>query len=211
MLFGIADVCMFENIKAGRLTKGEFIRRAAELGAQSVSIYLPMERDGQKLRAIADECGVELEFRTATTDAGKLSDCIKQAYRLGASFLRTMLSGRYHYTNAEKQAQMLEAAANGLSAVVPLLNDLGITIGVENHADVKSPELIHLVKNVNSDRVRVLLDFGNSAVVFEDPRDTIEMLSPYAVALHDLEGYLTPGRITPYILSWHQHIQDFIA
>ena len=40
MLFGIADVCVLENIKAGRLTKGQFIRRAAELGAQSISIYL---------------------------------------------------------------------------------------------------------------------------------------------------------------------------
>jgi len=45
MLFGIADVCMFENIKTGHLTKGEFIKRAAELGAQSVSIYLPLERE----------------------------------------------------------------------------------------------------------------------------------------------------------------------
>ena len=65
-----------------------------------------------------------------------------------------------------------------------MLNELGIIIGVENHADVTSPELIQLIKNVGSDRVGVLLDFGNSAVVFENPRDTIEMLTPYAVALH---------------------------
>ena len=43
---------------------------------------------------------------------------------------------------------------------------------------------IALIDAVDSDRVGVQLDLGNSMEVFEHPRDTIEMLAPYTVALH---------------------------
>ena len=184
MLLGIADICMYEHFRMGRMTKGEFVRMAAELGAETVSIRLPTESEGQELRSIAVEVGIELEFRTGGTDVEELSDNIRLAHRLGASFLRTLVSGRYHYKNAENQRQVLESAAIGLKAVIPVLDELGMMLGIENHADMKSLELIELIERVDSDRVRVLLDLCNSVVVFEDPRDTIEMLSPYTVALH---------------------------
>ena len=51
---------MYEHLRAGRLTKAEFVRRAADLGTQSVSIHLPTESEGRKLRLVADEMGVPL-------------------------------------------------------------------------------------------------------------------------------------------------------
>ncbi len=184
MVLGIADICMYEHLRAGRLNKVEFVRKAADLGAETVSIGLPTESEGQELRLVADEVGIELEFRVGGTDPEELSDAIRRAHHLGASFLRTLVSGRYDYKNAAKQKQTLESAVKGLRAVAPLLDELGLMLGVENHADVKSPELIELIDKVNSERVRVVLDLCNSVVVFEDPRYTIEILSPYTVALH---------------------------
>ena len=133
---------------------------------------------------IAAEVGVELEFRTGTVDPGDLSDCIRRAHALGASFLRTMPSGRYHYNDPARQSHAITMAIAGLRAVVPLLDELDMTLGVENHADVTSPELIAIIEAVDSARVRVLLDLGNSIQIFENPRYTIEQLAPYTVALY---------------------------
>ena len=63
MVLGIADICMYEHLRAGRLNKVEFVRKAADLGAETVSIGLPTESEGQELRLVADEVGIELEFR----------------------------------------------------------------------------------------------------------------------------------------------------
>ena len=184
MRLGIADICMYEHFRVGRMTKGEFVRLAAKLGAETVSIRLGTESEGQELRSIADETGIELEFRTGGTDIGQLSDDIRLAHRLGGSFIRTLVSGNYNYKDPQKQRQILESAVVGLKAVIPVLDELGMTLGVENHADIKSLELIELIERVDSERIRVLLDLCNSVVVFEDPCDTIRMLSPYTVAVH---------------------------
>lgn len=184
MRLGIADICMYEHFRVGRMTKGEFVRVAAKLGAETVSIRLGTESEGQELRSIADEIGIELEFRTLGTDIGILSDDIRLAHRLGASFLRTLVSGHYNYNDPQTQRQTLESAVVGLKGVSPLLDELGMTLGVENHADIKSLELIELIERVDSVRIRVLLDLCNSIIVFEDPCDTIEMLSPYTVGVH---------------------------
>ena len=175
---------MYEHFRVGRMTKGEFVRLAAQLGAETVSVTLGTETDWQELRSVADETGIELEFRTNGTDIGTLSEDIRRAHRLGGSFIRTLVSGNYNYKDSQQQRQILESAVSGLKAMIPVLDELGMTLGVENHADIKSLELIELIERVGSERIRVLLDLCNSVVVFEDPSDTIKMLSPYTVAVH---------------------------
>ena len=92
-----------------------------------------------------------------------------------------MPSGRYHYNDPARQSHAIAMAIAGLRAVVPLLDELDMTLGIENHADVTSPELIAIIEAVDSARVRVLLDLGNSTQIFENPRYTIEKLAPYTV------------------------------
>lgn len=183
MLLGIADICLLDHIRAG-LSQEDFIRKAAELGAQTASIRFPEAGEGQHLPALAEELGIELEFRTGPANARELAECIRRAHSFGASFLRTMVSGKYHYKDAAKQAQTLAAAEQRLKAVTSLLSEVDMQLGIENHADVTSPELIALIDAVGSQRVGVLLDLGNSIEVFENPRYTIEMLAPYTIALH---------------------------
>ena len=210
MRLGIADVCGKEALEAGRITKADFIREAAGLGAEVVSVYLPGE-DADDILAAAEGAAVALEFRTSGYDDQKLATDLKRAHSLGASFLRTMFRGRYHYGDSEAQKEMLEAATANIRSIVPLLEELGMTLGVENHGDVTSPELIALVQAVASPRAGALLDFENSIPVFEDPHDTIETLAPYAVGLHVkdvdivLEGGVYAIPCVPMgegILSW---------
>jgi sugar phosphate isomerase/epimerase len=183
MRLGIADVCRKEALDGSRITKAGSIREAAGLGAQVVSLYLPGE-DASDIVAAAEESAVALEFRTAGYDKRKLAASAKRAHSLGGAFLRTMLRGRYHYKDPAAQEAMLEAAAANVGGLVPLLEELDVTLGIENHAGVTSPELVALIKHVDSPRVGAVLDFGNSIPLFEDPHYTIETLAPYAVGLH---------------------------
>ena len=105
---------------------------------------------------------------------------------------RTIPSRKYYYNDSDQQARAVETAERNLKPVVPLLEELDMQLGVENNADVTTPELVGLIKAVGSERVEVLLDLGNSIEIFENPRYTIETLAPHTIALHVKD--LTIGR-----------------
>jgi len=60
--------------------------------------------------------------------------------------------------------------------------DSGIKIGFENHAaDMRSEELLGLVKAVGTDVCGVMLDPGNAVWAMEDPMKQVQMLGKYTV------------------------------
>ena len=54
----------------------------------------------------------------------------------------------------------------------------------ENHKDWRAPELIDMLKHLDSEWVGVTLDFGNSISLMENPMDVVEALVPYVFSTH---------------------------
>jgi sugar phosphate isomerase/epimerase len=57
-------------------------------------------------------------------------------------------------------------------------------VGIENHKDWLAPELVALLREIDSRHVGACVDFGNNLALLEDPDETIEMLAPFAVTTH---------------------------
>ena len=71
-----------------------------------------------------------------------------------------------------------------LRELVPVAKSLKLTIGVENHLDFTVEELRDLIRRVDSPRVGVIFDVGNTVGTLDDPIEAADILGPYTVATH---------------------------
>ena len=74
-----------------------------------------------------------------------------------------------------------------------MAEDAGVRIGVENHQDATSADLVYMCQTVNSPNVGVTLDTGNPLAVAEDPVIFARTILPYLVHVHLKDYRLTPS------------------
>ncbi|MFS0660965.1 TIM barrel protein [Niallia alba] len=67
---------------------------------------------------------------------------------------------------------------------LPLMEELGLTISIENHCDAYADEVIWLVRQLNHPNVGACLDTMNSMNVLEGPEACVEKMAPYANCCH---------------------------
>ncbi len=131
-----------------------------------------------RLRAWLQGAGMSLEVDTSGTDPAHLREMLAVAARMGAGSLRT-------YTrHSGSPAQMAEATARDLAAVMPDAAEAGVTIVLENHEDFTGPELAAIVGQVGHRNLRILYDYGNSQMVLEDPEVALAAVLPHVAAVH---------------------------
>lgn len=112
---------------------------------------------------------------------------VQNAKEAGAQVLRTVCSSgrRYESYHSMQAFQALQKnALASLRLAEPILRKHKMKLAVENHKDWRAPELMSLMKQVNSEWVGVTLDFGNSISLLEDPMEVIQTLAPYAFSTH---------------------------
>ena len=85
------------------------------------------------------------------------------------------------YTDGGIEARMDESI-KVLKASRSRIEDSGVKIGFENHAaDLRSEELLDLIKAVGTDICGVMLDPGNAVWAMEDPMKQVQLLGKYTV------------------------------
>lgn len=131
-----------------------------------------------RLRRHLERLNFSLEVDTSGTEPAHMAALLRVARRMGASSLRTYT--RHRGTPAE----MAEATARDLAAVMPLAAELGIVVVLENHEDFTGPELARIVERVGSPYLKILYDYGNAQMVLEDPEAALEAVLPHVHSVH---------------------------
>jgi sugar phosphate isomerase/epimerase len=199
-IFGIAYTAGFTGNWAQRtdgkpLGAVEFLDLAARFGLTSVEApprYIDQAEDEGALanfRAEAEERGLSFVLAGPRIDFEAFRKAIPQAKLLGATVIRCVISGvlcgdRRPIGGLEGWKRQLEQTAQTLKQIAPLAEDNGIRIGVENHQDATSADLIWLCETVGSPNIGVTLDTGNPLAVAEDPVEFAERILPYLVHVH---------------------------
>jgi sugar phosphate isomerase/epimerase len=121
-------------------------------------------------------------------DISPLRDTLETAHRVGAPVIRTTLSGvvegdRRRF-GKEGWKQYLDALVKPLKEVMPLAAEYGIPIGIENHQDLCSWELVTLCEKVGSPMLGVTMDCGNSLAVGETMLRFADRIMPYLKHVH---------------------------
>jgi hypothetical protein len=179
---------VFGAVDADFLPEAAFPIPCLNLGA--AGIQSPINGDPSLIRARAEkyemfvEAVVPLPF---DDDTAAFEQSLKDAQAAGATALRSAcLDTRRYETFADFDTwqQHVTRSRTALEAAVPLLEKYKLPLGLENHKDWTSDELISLLQNYSSEYLGACLDFGNNIALLEDPMTVIEKLAPFVVTTH---------------------------
>jgi sugar phosphate isomerase/epimerase len=174
------------------LTPFDLVKEAAHLGSRVLQIadnrLLDSYTDEQlrDLRHTAEASSVSLEIGTSGATEARLLHYLDIAHALGTPLVRLVLDGPNVHPSFNEARDILRHIA-------PLYLGTGVSLAIENHFLLPSPELIKLVESVDSAAVGVCLDTANSLACQEWPLETVRQLAPYALNVH-LKDY----RIDPH-------------
>lgn len=129
----------------------------------------------------------------AGTDEDAFQDLlahIPQAERLGCSIMRIVASSMIHVK--DDHAQQVKDSVAMLKRAIPVAEQHGITLAIENHIDFTSTEVLGIIEGVDSPNLRVNLDTGNVIRLYEDPVEAAKNLAEVTVSTHTKD--ILPGR-----------------
>jgi hypothetical protein len=66
----------------------------------------------------------------------------------------------------------------------PTLRKLRMKIAIENHKNLRIPDMLDIMERIQSEYVGITVDFGNNYVLMEDPVQIAEAFAPYALTSH---------------------------
>lgn len=140
-------------------------------------------------RSRAEEKGISFVVAGPKLETEALRKAIGVAKLLGATTIRTTLSSilcgdRAPIGGLAGWKRHLAAQAEILKSVAKFAEDEGIRIGVENHQDATSADLIWLCETVDSPNIGIVLDTGNPLAVAEDPVEFAQRILPHLVHVH---------------------------
>ncbi len=79
---------------------------------------------------------------------------------------------------------------NEFKANIPLMEELGLQIAIENHCDTYADEVIWLIKQLDHPNIGACLDTINSLCVLEGPEVCVEKMAPYVICCHFCDNKL---------------------
>lgn len=170
-----------------------FLEFCRSRGAGGIQIGLGTGDDERaarlRERAAKAEMFVEGSLRLPAdkNDVGRFETEVQFAKKCGARVLRTvMLSGRRYETfaTAEDFRGFRNHAIARLRLAEPVVARHEMRLAVENHKDFRAEGLAELMRKIDSEHVGVCVDTGNNLALLDDPYRVIEILAPFANAVH---------------------------
>ncbi|MDR1509469.1 MAG: sugar phosphate isomerase/epimerase [Synergistaceae bacterium] len=154
-----------------------------------------------EVKASAETHGLYLEYNVsfnAPSDPrvnSKVSDALRNAKAMGADLVKFSLDierPRPLYGTCFHPEVMRQLADryDEFKKNIPLMEELGLLVSIENHCDTYADEVIWLLKQLNHPNIGACLDTINSLVVLEGPEICVEKMAPYANCCHFCDNKL---------------------
>jgi sugar phosphate isomerase/epimerase len=180
-----------------------FLELAAKLGLSAIEVpfgYVHPQEDEGTLAAYVQEAqarGLRVVSAGLPIESEPFRRHLALCGRLGIKTVRCVLSGvlcgdRRPIGGLEGWQRHLDHKIAILEDVAPVAEDAGVRIGVENHQDATSADLLYLCQAVDSPNVGVTFDTGNPLAVAEDPVAFARTILPYLVHVHLKDYRMTP-------------------
>lgn len=137
--------------------------------------------DGDGLAAFAAQVkalGLELHVETSTTETSALADAVRIAHATGATSLRC-------YPRYEGRiSQIIASTIADLRHLAEFDPTGRLRFTLEQHEDLKSQELVHIIEAVANPRLSLLFDFGNMINAYEMPMPALAIQAPHVTEVH---------------------------
>jgi len=213
---GVDNICYHRTTQAGGMDLAGFLDRLAGYGAQAVqmdplwpALGLDLtEASLKRLRGMLGDRGLHLVVKGNSGGRGSLGAPpelaqeelalfrakIEAAAMLAAPIVR-IVTRAYPYPTKQTappnvpRAQVIDWVIANLRALIPLAEERGVRIAVENHGDLRIAELERILAEVHSPALGVQYDLLEQVAIFEDPRLAADRLLPHAFTVHWSDAY----------------------
>ncbi len=165
----------------------------------------------EQVKQYAAERHLYLEFNFALKSGHydsavqfKVEEGIDIARRIGADLTkigmnlkrpRPIAAGKFH----PEILTQLEAVAARVKAAIPMVEETGVRLALENHTDAFSEEVIWVLDKISHPMVGACIDTVNGIHVTENPISAVENLAPRAFTNHFRDNRIV---ITPWGLKF---------
>jgi sugar phosphate isomerase/epimerase len=173
-----------------RITAREFMLQAVEAELQGVEMPIALleGEDMASLAHYAEEHDLYVVIASSGYDPNKLQAAIDAAALIGAKTIRTVVGGADFGGDRRKMVgkwqSFMQEVLSGLAKAAKAAEEKGIHLGVENHQDVASEELIWLCEQIHSPYFGIVLDAANPLATAEEPVDFAKRILPHIKHVH---------------------------
>jgi 3-oxoisoapionate decarboxylase len=188
-----------------QMSMDDFLDFANELGVDGVSLescFFPsFDREYlADLKAKLDEYGLDrvyawghpdgLERGQKPSEYDEMVRSIERAVALGADVLRVV--GSSYTWRKEPHGPQVKALIEQFRRAVPLAEQAGVRMAVENHIDFTGDEMVEMIEAVGSPNFGINFDTGNFLRLLDDPVKGMQKLAPYTFATHIKDLKINP-------------------
>jgi sugar phosphate isomerase/epimerase len=193
------------------------LRMAKSLGADGLQAGLPDDAAGcEEAFAVAHDLGLYLEpYVPLPLDWRNDQAAIERRERRfhqvcqaaathGVRALHCSVGAGERFEDLHRWKEFVTATIRCLTRLAPELRDRAVHVGIENHGDFTTHEILQVVEQVGSDVVGFGLDTGNLPFFAEAPDRALARAAPYTVTAHlkDAMLYSTAhGAVRPVMPS----------
>lgn len=132
--------------------------------------------------------GLDLHIETSATEEQELADAVRIALATGATSLRC-------YPRYEGRiSEIIRRTIEDLKRLPVFDSGSRLRYTLEQHEDLKSDELVHILEAVGNPQLSLLFDFGNMTNAYELPLAALATQSPYITEVHVKDCIVKPDR-----------------
>lgn len=176
------------NMRLERVLPNDLLTIADSLHLKGVKIHvLDGERyslsnmNDAQLAGFADKAKalqLDIHIETSASDKQTIDQAATIALKTGATSVRfyPRYEGHLH--------DVMEKISADIQYIKKAYSHTGLTFTLEQHEDLKSAELVNLIKQSEMPSLSLLFDFANMINANERPLEALALMSPYITQVH---------------------------
>lgn len=176
------------NMRLERILPNDLLTIADSLHLKGVKIHvLDGERyslsnmNDAQLAGFADKAKalqLDIHIETSASDKQTIDQAATIALKTGATSVRfyPRYEGHLH--------DVMEKISADIQYIKKAYSHTGLTFTLEQHEDLKSAELVNLIKQSEMPSLSLLFDFANMINANERPLEALALMSPYITQVH---------------------------
>ena len=194
-LYELMDKAVEWELDGLQITKVDLLASVEEKDLEKAKAIAYSSENLKKVRDYAKKCGLFLEFNSSF-DAGsdsRVNCTVKEALTIGHELDCTLVkfsldikrpSVFYGSCMCPEVMKQLAQKYDEFHAAIPMIEEYGMKVAIENHTDTFADEILWLVERLDNPLIGTCVDTANPLQVMENPSYAMEKMLPRAFCCH---------------------------
>lgn len=176
------------NMRMEKILPEDLLDIASQQQLKGVKIHV-VDGESQSLRhasgerlerfaAKARQLGLDVHIETSASDARTIDEAVNIALKSGAT------SVRFYPRYEGSLSEVMDIIAKDIQYIKAQYQHSGLTFTLEQHEDLQSHELVHLVQQADFPQLSLLFDFANMINANEEPLEALAVMGKETTQVH---------------------------